>query len=151
MSKLFEKYADKIRNNTLGESDIIALRSHMNGGRRNSTLTEYERTKLSELVYDLSPRIMSEQSAKGLRWLLDQYRTPRGVLRKNNPFGTREIHVLEHFSHFTLSGFWDSSVNHYPSYLPCYTVHATDGSKFTYVPYGGNYSCTGSRDVHIIN
>lgn len=37
MTKLFEKYADKIRTSTLGESDIVALRSHMNGMRSNST------------------------------------------------------------------------------------------------------------------
>lgn len=92
---------------------------------------------------------MAEQSQKGIDWLLDQWRTPTGKERKNNPFGTREQKVLENFSHFTLSGFWDDGNGYHHNYKPVYTVHATDDSCFEYVPYGGAYSGV-KRTAYII-
>lgn len=40
-------------------------------------------------------RISEEQKLKGLKWLRNLYKTPKGKERKNNPFGYREQRILD--------------------------------------------------------
>lgn len=40
-------------------------------------------------------RISEEQKLKGLKWLRNIYKTPKGKERKNNPFGYREQRILD--------------------------------------------------------
>lgn len=131
-SKLFRKYADKIKTSTLSESDILALRMALNS-RRRTTLQDSEKRGLIDMIADHAPRVSPEQSEKGRAWLMNQWKTPKGRERKNNPFGYRETYVLENFDHFTFSGLYDVGRNGFAEYLPIYTVHATDSSTFQYV------------------
>lgn len=39
--------------------------------------------------------ISEEQKMKGLKWLRNLYKTPKGKERKNNPFGYREERILD--------------------------------------------------------
>ena len=147
MKALFKKYADKIKSSTLNERDIIALRSHLNGMRNSFDTCEL--SDLHDLVDDCTPTITSDQSTKGIAWLRDQWHTPRGKVRKNNPFGYREQQVLESFSHFELVGFHDAGNGYRSNYLPTYRVIATDGATFDYVPYG-NPDWPTNKTVYIV-
>jgi hypothetical protein len=73
-------------------------------------------------------------------WLLDQYKTPSGLVRKHNPFSQREIDILENFG----SVYWTSTrrVNQNNQYrVGVYTVYDRNGNGFEYyLHYTGNGS-----------
>ncbi len=134
-SKLFLKYKGKIETNTLGDSDIVAFKSHLNNSRQNSTLTKSEESDLFDLINEKKPIITTEQTKKGLTWLKNLWETPLGKERKNNPFSQYEQEVLETFQQFRLVDFRDESTNyHRPDYRPVYRVEGKKGS-FDYFAY----------------
>ena len=65
-----------------------------------------------------------EQSAKGFAWLKNLYKSPRGVERKNNPFGYREMDILDNYAgeNFTFKGFYDAGRYGFHNYVPVYEV-----------------------------
>lgn len=93
--------------------------------------------------YAESYQITPEQTKKGLAWLLNQWKTPRGVERKNNPFGIRETDALENFSHFTFDGLYDAGNQYVKWFVPIYSVHAKDGYGFQYVVTRGGIQIIG--------
>lgn len=147
MSKLFTKYETILKGGTIKEGEILGLKKILNG-YANVSVTEDERKQLLDLVYEHEPRVTKEQAEKGLNWLNNQRRTPRGVERKNNPFGTREEQILDDFDHFTLSGFYDlrmasSFAPELHNYVQCYTVHDNEGYSFEYYVAGGQIEIIG--------
>lgn len=68
--------------------------------------------------------VTPEQSEKAYKWLLNQYKTPRGVERKNNPFGYREMQIIDTWScetdRATFQGFYDAGCKNFHNYVPCY-------------------------------
>lgn len=136
--KTFNKYIEKIKKSDLQENDIIALRKHLNGYGKCPPDDE-ERATIFSMVDSLQPIISQEQTAKGLAWLKNQYKTPTGKERKYNPFGIDEQGVLEDFRRFRLIGFQDQMNSVYPTkyhnYMPIYRVESfEDESYFDYVP-----------------
>jgi|3_EtaG_2_1085321.scaffolds.fasta_scaffold122756_1 hypothetical protein len=97
---------------TLTEREIILLKRRANKGEEVELREEYE--------------ITPEQTAKGLAYLLNQWRTPRGVERKHNPFGIREQDALNTFKSFTFDGFYDAGNGFVKWYMPIYTVIGKD-------------------------
>jgi hypothetical protein len=82
-----------------------------------------------------------EQTAKGLAWLMNEWKTPTGKERVNNPFGYRETAILEDFKEFKLIGFYDCSrygaifvpiLYSSKCYTPLYRVIAKEGNSFEY-------------------
>lgn len=155
-SKQFDKYAKLIRSNYMTERDILNLKKLLNGYARSSVTAE-EKFELASLLYDCVDetggiRITPEQTAKGIAWLKNEYVTPRGVERKHNPFGYREIEVLENFSHFTFDGFYDTGSMYmardgYHNYQPIYSVIAKDGANFQYYMARGSGYNGGSVEI----
>jgi hypothetical protein len=87
--------------------------------------------------------LSDEQNEQARTWLLDQWLTPTGNERKNNPFGYREQSAIENFSHCTLKGYYDAG-NYYHSYfIPMYDVYTKDGYGFEYYVNGGTIHITG--------
>lgn len=95
-------------------------------------------------VSDLKPitegegyKITKEQTEKTLKWLWNLYQTERGIERKNNPFGYREIEVLKNFKEFVLKDFYNdintfqaqSNIN---NFLLLWLVVSKDGTTFEY-------------------
>lgn len=80
--------------------------------------------------------ITQEQTEKGKAWLMNQWKTPTGKIRKNNPFGAREEEALETFESFTFDGFYNAGNSFVNFYVPIYTVIGKD-STFQYVLSGG--------------
>lgn len=99
---------------------------------------EESRTEALAAVQEMGEekKLEPEQIEKGRAWLVDQWKTPRGVERKNNPYGYREEGVLDSFETIRLSGFVDAgNINHH-WYVPTYRVYGTEGS-FEYYIAGG--------------
>lgn len=145
-SKPYNTRTAQLQTGVVGESFINGMRRAMHtlDRKRNnvstsitaSGMTREELDELLESIWQNSPTVEPSQAAKGLAWLLDKWKTPTGKERKNSPYGARERHVLENFSHFTLVDFYDASGNDWAFFVPVYRVHSTDGSQFDY------YACS---------
>lgn len=117
----------------ISEKDLNLLKN-----RLNHNLCEYDDIEPLFLDY---VALNEEQTAKGVKWLLNLYKTPAGKERKNNPFGAREIDVLEGENiKIDLCGFYDVGKYGFKNYLPNYCVYSSNGS-FEYVPYCNGYEC----------
>lgn len=76
--------------------------------------------------------ITPEQTKKGIDWLVNQWKTPKGKTRKNNPFTQREQVIISHFDHFELRTFIDVGGFFNIWYLPVYRVYSKKGMYFDY-------------------
>lgn len=77
--------------------------------------------------------LCDEQVQKGYDWLMDQWKSPRGAERKNNPFGYREQDVLDNFSTITFNGYYDAGNYHHSFHVPLYLVSGNETTLEYYV------------------
>lgn len=126
------KVNEIVKRGFITESEINLLKNRVNNGRANVC----ELDDLGGLA------ITDEQTAKGLKWLMNQWKTPRGVERKNNPFGYREQDILTNFDRFYFSGLYDAG-NYRPCFVPLYVVCAKDGRHFEYYVWSGEVQIIG--------
>lgn len=135
ISKTAKKYIDIIKSGAITERQIIDIRSWMGKDKDNASIV-FD-TMQDELTLDAS------QIQKGLVFLLNQWKTPTGQERKNNPFGYREQAILEDFRDLTLHGFYDASKYGQMSwYLPIYSCNSKSGNSFEYY-YNGKVNIIG--------
>jgi hypothetical protein len=141
-SKTFKRHMAQLNTGYYPEGFIQGLRKAMHNRDRKamgwstsksfSGMNSEELDQLLERVYSEEPVIMPEQAAKGLAWLLDKWKTPTGKERKHNPFGAREINVLENFRRFRLVDFYDAGNGYMSFYVPVYRVESITGNSFDY-------------------
>lgn len=117
----------------LTESEVKLLLKRLNDGKIDS-----HQFRLGG--YSLTP----DQVEKGRKWLLSRWITPKGVERKNSPFGYREKDVLKHFKALRLADVTD--ISHYGSsrrfYVPVYEATGA-GDGFLYYIAGGEINIVG--------
>lgn len=134
-SKPAKKYLAIIESGEIEESQIISMKSFMGKNKENAG-------SIFEALQDKELNISAQQTRKGLDFLLNQWKTPTGKERTQNPFGYREQNILENFSHFTLSGFYNAGNAYHDFYLPLYTVYSKSGNSFEYY-YNGKVNVIG--------
>lgn len=68
--------------------------------------------------------VTEEQSAKCFAWLMNLYKTPTGKERKDNPFGYREMNILDNYKgeRFQFVGFHNDGYRWHDYYLPIYSL-----------------------------
>lgn len=115
------------------ENEIITLKSRLSRGVEQD----------ADLTYNYAPVAISpEQTEKGLSWLLNQWKTPAGKERKNNPFGYREQDILDNFDRFALVDFYDAG-RFCSFFVPVYRVISRSGASFEYYYNGGQIQIIG--------
>lgn len=62
------------------------------------------------------------QNKKGIYFLRNLAYTPAGKIRKNCPFGYRELNIIDTCTEFTFRGFYDAGNKNYISLLPLYEI-----------------------------
>ena len=106
------------KNGVISEKEINLLKRRANAGDKEAAN-----------FWPCVP-VTKEQSGKGYKWLMNQYKTPRGVERKNNPFGYREMQILETWNcatdRATFQGFYDAGGYGFHNYVPCYEFGGMD-------------------------
>jgi hypothetical protein len=122
---------DILSKDTLTEQDIKLICKRLNAGEK----VDWE--NLPNFMTQASYELTEEQNAKGLAWLQKLWRTPRGIERKNNPFGYREQEVIANFSHFTLEQFYDAGNSQHSWFVPLYNCVGKQGGYFQYYVSGG--------------
>ena len=88
-----------------------------------------------------SPKTL-EDHEKGLKYLLNQWKTPKGKERLNSPFGYREQAILENFDSFELAGTYDIGNMNFKHHVPLWNVCGND-NKFQYHMSGGTVNIVG--------
>ena len=127
-----EKLLKKIeQSNSITEAEILLLKRRLNKGEKIDL----------DYVWNNEIELTPEQNKKGIDFLMNQYITPGGIERKNNPFGYREIEILKNFTCFTFGGFYDAGNYHHSYYLPLYDCNSKDNG-FTYY-YNGKVNIIG--------
>ena len=113
----------------ISEKDILLLKRRLNN------------KSFGDVRIPNEIRVSDEQKEKGLKWLRNLYVSPTGKIRKNNPFGGREMDILECSNdklEAYLVGFFNIG-NFYKLYVPLYKY--TDGEKsFSYYVNGKEIS-----------
>ncbi len=124
---------EALKNNVITESEIKLLCKRMNAG---------EGMDVSG-IWNNCVDLTADQNKKGIDFLMNQWKTPKGIQRKNSPFGYREEAVLENFTGFELAGFYDISKWGGRSYLiPLYNCVGKNGDAFQYY-YDGEVQIVG--------
>ena len=101
-----------------------------------------ENTNLYNL-YDNEIECTAGQTKKGIEWLLNKWKTPKGAERKNNPFGYREQNVLEdENAKAYFNGFYDTGNSYATFFVPIYEI-VGNGSSFEYIVEGGEIKIIG--------
>lgn len=140
MDEINKKYSSKpskseeiFQKSTWTEADVNLIKNRLNSGK----LKEYS-------IPEGGVGLTADQNQKGRDWLMNQWKTPAGKERTNNPFGFREQDVLEHFKEIRLIDFYDTAKYGQNKWVvPYYRVEATDGGSFEYALYGGKISIMG--------
>lgn len=111
-----EKAIEEIkRNGFITERQINLLKNRANRG---------EITNFYDIQYI---HITQEQTEKGIKFLLNLYKTPTGKVRKNNPFSDKQAKVLETFVEFAFVGFYPKSHGSTSYHCPIYLACGADG------------------------
>lgn len=99
------------------EREILLLKRRANNGDRDAA-NFYP-------GYDRIIEVTDEQSEKGFKWLYNLYKTPTGKERKNNPFGCREMDILDNYNgeRFTFVGFYNAVNRYYSLHVPIYKLN----------------------------
>jgi len=118
---------------TITEREIKLIGRRLNNDNPLDDMAELH----DQATYGEGLTLTEEQNDKGYTWLMDKWITPRGIERKNNPFGTREQAVLEDFSHLRYDGHFDAGNAHVSWYVPLYTAIAHNGGTFQYYVKAG--------------
>lgn len=133
---LIEKYVDIIKSGHIEENQITSLRSWL-----NNSATPEERNEIWE-VWEDELLLSISQNQKGIQFLLNEWKTPRGQERKNNPFGYREQEILKNVNDITLKSLYDAGNMYVKNYLPLYSCNDKDGNSFEYY-YNGKINIVG--------
>ena len=140
MTKTFDKHMKQLDTGYYPEGFISGLRKSMHShaladvvaSHKPKGMTYAEVETLKARIVEEQPVIMEPQVAKGLAYLMKCWKTPRGTVRKHNPFGEREQKILMNFRRFRLIGFRDISTNLVSFYVPIYEVESITGNTFDY-------------------
>lgn len=91
-----------LANGAITEREVLLLKKRANNGD-NEAANFYPGC-------DTEIEVTEEQSAKGFAWLMNLYKTPTGKERKNNPFGYREMNILDNYKgeRFQFVGFYNN-------------------------------------------
>ena len=102
----------------ISEQQISLLKRR--GNHQNEDVFDYSLLD-SEQFSDGIP-LSPEQNEKGINFLRDLACTPKGNLRKNCPFGNRELNVIDTCTEFTFRGFYDAGRRNHVNLLPLYGI-----------------------------
>jgi len=107
----------------ISEREIMLLKRRKNDGKEID----------ESLFWNEEIKCEPEQFEKGLAWLKNQWQTPKGAERKNNPFGYREQKIIETAKHFTFDDFYNAGNAYQNYYVPIYALVGKENSFQYYV------------------
>ena len=114
------KSLEILAKNTLTTKEVKLLFRRANNG---------EGVEFIEMVWDNAKQITDPQ--QGINWLINLMKTPNGRERKNNPFGYREMNVVNNIEGINLIGSYNAGNKYFDFFVPLYEVEG-GGDAFQY-------------------
>lgn len=119
------------------EKELNALKNYMNKNPK-------EANSLNNLVADKEgTKLDKTQVAKGFKYLYNLGFTPKGVERRNSPYGYREEYIVKNPKTIELKQFHDAGNRNYSFYVPYYEAIGKDGTSMEYFVSGGKINIWG--------
>lgn len=104
-------------------------------------LNNGEKIDITE-IWDNPASLTKEQNKKGFDFLYNQWKTPMGKERLNNPFGYREEAILENFTGFEFAGVYDAGNFNRSFFVPLYNC-CGNNNAFQYYFSSGKINIVG--------
>ncbi len=136
LSALCNKYIAIVESGKITENEKTALCSFI-----NNKASKEEVKELLCLIADNRLMLTNEQNNKGIAFLRNQWKSPKGKERVTNPFGYREQMAVDSFTHFELIGLYDAGNYNRSFYIPLYLCVGSEGC-FEYY-YNGKVNIVG--------
>jgi len=124
--------ANIVEKNEISENEIKLICRRLNAG---------EDIDLSD-IWNNPIKLTQSQNNKGISFLRNLYQTPKGIERKNNPFGYREISTLHNFENFEFAGVYDTGNKNFSFFVPLYNCIGLNGN-FQYYYSSGQINIIG--------
>ena len=125
------KSLEILAKNTLTTKEVKLLFRRANSG---------EGAEFIEMVWDNAKQITDPQ--QGINWLINLMKTPNGRERKNNPFGYREMNVVNNIEGINLIGSYNAGNKYFDFFVPLYEVEGGDDA-FQYYFANGKINIVG--------
>lgn len=125
------KSLEILAKNTLTTKEVKLLFRRANNG---------EGAEFIEMVWDNAKQITDPQ--QGINWLINLMKTPNGRERKNNPFGYREMNVVNNIEGINLIGSYNAGNKYFDFFVPLYEVEGGDDA-FQYYFANGKINIVG--------
>ena len=125
------KSLEILAKNTLTTKEVKLLFRRANNG---------EGAEFIEMVWDNAKQITDPQ--QGINWLINLMKTPNGREHKNNPFGYREMNVVNNIEGINLIGSYDAGNKYFDFFVPLYEVEGGDDA-FQYYFANGKINIVG--------
>lgn len=125
------KSLEILAKNTLTTKEVKLLFRRANNG---------EGAEFIEMVWDNAKQITDPQ--QGINWLINLMKTPNGREHKNNPFGYREMNVVNNIEGINLIGSYNAGNKYFDFFVPLYEVEGGDDA-FQYYFANGKINIVG--------
>ena len=125
------KSLEILAKNTLTTKEVKLLFRRANDG---------EGAEFIEMVWDNAKQITDPQ--QGINWLINLMKTPNGRERKNNPFGYREMNVVNNIEGINLIGSYNAGNKYFDFFVPLCEVEGGDDA-FQYYFANGKINIVG--------
>jgi len=120
------------------EKEMNALKNYMN------KIDIRDAQKLNDLVANKDgTKLDASQIAKGKKYLYNLGYTPKGVERKNNPYGYREEYIVKNLKTIELLQFHNAGNRYVDFFVPYYEAIGKDGTSMEYFVSGGKINIWG--------
>tara|TARA_R100000231_G_scaffold33800_2_gene29711 strand:+ start:1703 stop:2113 length:411 start_codon:yes stop_codon:yes gene_type:complete len=131
-------YTKLAKQKKYSEKELNALKNHMN------RIDSSEAIKLNSLVANKQgTKLDQTQVKKGFKYLYNLGFTPKGVERKNSPFGYREEYIVKNPKTIELLQYHDAGNRNFSFYVPYYEAIGKDGTSMEYFVSGGKINIWG--------
>lgn len=125
------KSLEILAKNTLTTKEVKLLFRRANNG---------EGAEFIQMVWDNAKQITDPQ--QGINWFINLMKTPNGRERKNNPFGYREMNVVNNIEGINLIGSYNAGNKYFDFFVPLYEVEGGDDA-FQYYFANGKINIVG--------
>ena len=128
-------YTKLAKQKKYSEKELNALKNHMNKldlKDANSLVADKNGTKLDK-----------SQVQKGFKYLYNLGFTPKGVERKNTPYGYREEYIVKNPKTIELLQYHNAGNRYVDFFVPYYRAIGKDGTSMEYFVSGGKINIWG--------
>jgi len=131
-------YTKLAKQKKYSEKELNALKNHLN------KLDLKDANKLNDFVYAKDGTKLDKTLVqKGFKYLYSLGFTPKGVEKRNNPYGYREKYIVKNPKTIELLSYHNDTRGRFNNFQPYYRAIGKDGTSMDYFVSGGKINIWG--------